>query len=81
MHHGHTDGVTFAVQQVSVDVVVVESVVQEDEADRRVDVNENCSEHGRHAELEPILGDTLDDVLQLWESILYQRKNYLQNKK
>jgi hypothetical protein len=63
VHHGHADGVTFAVQQASVDIVIVERVVEEDEADSRVDVNEDRAQHGRHAKLEAVLGDTLDNVL------------------
>ena len=74
MHHGHADGVTFAVQQASVDVVIVESVVEEDETDSGVDVDEDRAQHGRHAELEAVLGDTLDNVLQLRESILVMKK-------
>ena len=41
VHHGHADGVTFGVQQASVDVVIVERVVEEDEANSRVDVYED----------------------------------------
>jgi hypothetical protein len=63
VHHGHADGVTFAVQQAGVDVVIVERVVEEDESDSRVDVYEDRAQHCRHAKLEAVLRDTLDNVL------------------
>jgi hypothetical protein len=41
MEHRHTNGITLGVKHTRVDIIVVECVKQEDEANGRVDVNED----------------------------------------
>jgi len=54
VHHGHTNAVSFSVKQTSMDVVIVESVRNEDERKHRVNVDDDPSKHSRHHQRLPI---------------------------
>lgn len=72
VHHRLADRVSFSVQQSSMDLIIVECVVQENERNGRVDVNDDDSQHGRHEQLIAIQCHTLDHILELREPILKQ---------
>jgi hypothetical protein len=41
MKHRHTNGITLRINQTCMDIIVVECIEQKDEANGRVDVNED----------------------------------------
>ena len=41
MHHGHTDRVALTVQQSRMDIIIVECVKQENEANCRIDIDKD----------------------------------------
>mmetsp|Transcript_6821 Transcript_6821/g.10995 ORF Transcript_6821/g.10995 Transcript_6821/m.10995 type:complete len:259 (-) Transcript_6821:7817-8593(-) len=72
--HALADGVAFAVEPPAQHVVVVEGVVHEDEADGRVDVDNDEPKHGRHEKLVAVECDRRNNVLQLRESVDHVQK-------
>jgi hypothetical protein len=70
VHHGHADAVTSGVENSSMDLIIIVSVLNKDKADHRENVDHHHSKHRRHQQLVTIQSNTLDNVLQLGETIL-----------
>lgn len=69
MHHGLANGVSLPVQEPSMDEIIVESVIQEYEPNRGINVDDDETQHGCHHQLLTIHCDRSHDSLELWESV------------
>jgi len=69
MHHGLANRITFPVQKPSMDEVIIKSVEQENESNRRVNVNDDESQHSCHDQLLTVDCHGPDDCFQLRETV------------